>query len=572
MITGVHNERKCLNCSLVQKMREEQSIAAEPVLALSCLCEEQVICPAVFSISLTKRNRPANQNRKPMKSSHQEQIDRILEKLSQVRAQGLSCFGSDQHHFELNPPIQERLLLEFENEYRVRLPDEFRAFLLYAGNGGAGPYYGIAPLPIIRSKILDWPFEEPFEKVLDLPCPLYFRMKQASDWESEFGKTDPYQGTMYIGTQGCSYYMLLIVTGEFRGRVVYVNDDDGSTPFITHEPDFLTWYERWLDELLAGYKIFWFGMGVGGTEEELLAKLKNPTTSDLDRAEALRAYWRFPKISEESKALIPTFLSEPDLEIKASACRMIRTFELRTAEEPVGELLSAPTAELRREAIWTLMQFNPQRWSEKVSRLLYDDDQDVTETAFQTLKQAKALSRTRLLQLLNEPPNEGVLYMATYTIEWLSEDLELLLRLLEHRNDTIRFYATLGLRKIKALEAIPIVIPLLETDVDPLVRGSILHMLGELDSRQSRETLLNWTEKGDDDARLDAVDGLCKLGDERVIPVARQMLQETRSPVSYDANGRPCGGNINSIGYLVDQSLQESPNKALRKLSSKPGF
>ena len=35
--------------------------------------------PAVFSISLTKRNRPANQNRKPMKSSHQEQIDQAEE-------------------------------------------------------------------------------------------------------------------------------------------------------------------------------------------------------------------------------------------------------------------------------------------------------------------------------------------------------------------------------------------------------------------------------------------------------------------------------------------------------------
>lgn len=534
MITGVHNERKCLNCSLVQKMREEESIAAEPVLSLTCLCEEQVICPAVFSISLTKRNRPANQNRKPMKSSHQEQIDRILKKLSQVRAQGLSCFGSDQHHFELNPPIQERLLLEFENEYRVKLPDEFRAFLLYAGNGGAGPYYGIAPLPIIRSKILDWPFEEPFEKVLDLPCPLYFRMKQASDWESEFGKTDPYQGTMYIGTQGCSYYMLLIVTGEFRGRVVYVNDDDGSTPFITHEPDFLTWYERWLDELLAGQVSDWFGRSRGGTEAELQALLENPETSAADKADAIRAFWRFPDNSAETLELIPTFLSETDPDIRASACWMIRHFKLRGAEEAVAEQLSDPSPEVRQAVILTLMSFDPARWSEKVFSCLQDDDLDVTEIAFRTLQDAKQFSRSDLLDLVLVPPNESILLHALDGIEWKSEDQELLLRLLEYQNEKVRYDATLGLRKIRAWEAIETVIAALEQETDSLVRGSILQMLGELDSVVSRETLLAWMVKGDEVERMHAYEGLNNLGDERAKPLFQQLKQEKEHATQND--------------------------------------
>lgn len=502
-----------------------------------------------------------------MKPSHKEQIDRILKKFRRVREQFPDDLGAETHRYELNPPIEEQVLLDFEAEHGVRLPEEYRTFLLYAGNGGAGPYYGIAPFEK-SSDLCGSVSDGNGEEDLSLPCPLYFRMKRSDDWENEFEGVPPYQGTLYLGSQGCSYSMLLIVTGEFRGRIVYI-DEDGQTPFVTYEPDFLTWYERWLDELLGGYKIFWFGMDMGGTEAELLTLLKDPESSDLDKADALSALWRFSKISTESQALIPSFLFDSHSEVRASACRMIRHFELRYAEEAVGKLLSDSAPELRQEAILTLMEFDAPRWRDRVFARLRDPVQSVTEAAFRTLDKAGALSRTQLLALINDPPNEDIQYRAVYTIKWKPEDVDLLLKLLDHSHDMIRFYTTLGLRQISAREAVEPVIAALDHESDPLTRGSMLKLLAELDCGPSRDVLLAWAEKGDDFERLDAVAGLSQLGDERVITVAKQMLQETNTPVQYDASGFPSRRHLRSIGELVDESLSKSTSRAIRKLSSR---
>ncbi len=55
---------------------------------------------------------------------------------------------------------------------------------------------------------------------------------------------------MALNEQGSSYYGVLIVTGPYRGHVVYV-DADGACPIQFVGRDFLSWYEHWLDELLA---------------------------------------------------------------------------------------------------------------------------------------------------------------------------------------------------------------------------------------------------------------------------------------------------------------------------------
>ena len=65
------------------------------------------------------------------------QIQRILEKLNQVRRKGLTCFGAESHKFRLNPPIAESVLNGFEAKHRIRLPQHYRSFLGLAGNGGA---------------------------------------------------------------------------------------------------------------------------------------------------------------------------------------------------------------------------------------------------------------------------------------------------------------------------------------------------------------------------------------------------------------------------------------------------
>ncbi|MFD8997881.1 SMI1/KNR4 family protein [Streptomyces abikoensis] len=50
------------------------------------------------------------------------------------------------HRFELLPPLTQAELEEAECQTGVRLPEEYRTFLLEAGAGGAGPDYGSSPL------------------------------------------------------------------------------------------------------------------------------------------------------------------------------------------------------------------------------------------------------------------------------------------------------------------------------------------------------------------------------------------------------------------------------------------
>jgi len=53
--------------------------------------------------------------------------------------------GTD-HQYRLNPVLDEQAILTFEKRHNVRLPEDYRAFLLHVGNGGAGPYCGVLPL------------------------------------------------------------------------------------------------------------------------------------------------------------------------------------------------------------------------------------------------------------------------------------------------------------------------------------------------------------------------------------------------------------------------------------------
>jgi hypothetical protein len=66
--------------------------------------------------------------------------------LRRVLDPGLVVFGADEHRYRLRPPVSIEQLRDFEKLHGITLPSDYRQFLLQAGNGGAGPYYGILPL------------------------------------------------------------------------------------------------------------------------------------------------------------------------------------------------------------------------------------------------------------------------------------------------------------------------------------------------------------------------------------------------------------------------------------------
>lgn len=233
-------------------------------------------------------------------------IRRILDKLAEVRHRGLTCFVSDHHHFQLNPPIDEETIRRFEHVHGIRLPSDYRAFLVRAGNGGAGPYYGL--LPLEKCNYAGYKDRPGF---LASPSPLRPDMSDDQEREPALGgsRNDMFQGTLTLVDRGCLYYAMLVVTGAYRGRVVYVNLDHPGSPYFVHHPDFLSWYERWLDELLWGYDDAWFGIGLPGREADLVRALREGGHPDL-RHEALVTLGRLVILQPDTLEVIQTLLSD----------------------------------------------------------------------------------------------------------------------------------------------------------------------------------------------------------------------------------------------------------------------
>lgn len=259
--------------------------------------------------------------------SFEQQLNRIKEKLEAAKRADKECkvFSSKDHQYNWNKPITKDELADFEKLNHVSLPSEFSLFLTELGNGGAGPYYGIYPIKSNKH----YPYlSSPVKAHLSLPIDEWDNLI-ASHEEEEFFDT-LYQGMLPIGTQGCAYEMMLIVTGEQRGRVVYINWDHYK-PFITFEDHFLDWYERWLDEIILGYEIDWFGMNMSGDENELMQKFHQGRDEHW-RTQAIYSMGKLPEISSDTILFLEEQCQHPAKEIQKAALQMLTKYSYDTAK------------------------------------------------------------------------------------------------------------------------------------------------------------------------------------------------------------------------------------------------
>jgi len=147
----------------------------------------------------------------------------------------------------------------FERQHGVELPEDYRGFITRVGHGGpgrlggAGPDYGLHPLENWNMALWGAPTPDTMATPFSAePGHVY------EDWPAEVTSSDddePYVGTLTLSDQGCGHYSMLVVTGQARGRVA--NDAyDHTGPTFTADADFLAWYERWLDAVLASKRHF----------------------------------------------------------------------------------------------------------------------------------------------------------------------------------------------------------------------------------------------------------------------------------------------------------------------------
>jgi len=201
----------------------------------------------------------------------------IRKALIQLRetANPVQVFGAEVHGFQINPPLTEQAVRDFEERYRTALPAEYRSFLLEIGNGGAGPAYGLFRLGEMDNafKHKRWRENDGFIGILSRPFPHTKPWNDLSDepddagltedeyeerltdWERRYWNPENVNGAMPICHLGCAYRQWLVVCGPEVGNVWNDNraDRGGLAPLHQRGRErvtFLQWYNDWLEEAL----------------------------------------------------------------------------------------------------------------------------------------------------------------------------------------------------------------------------------------------------------------------------------------------------------------------------------
>lgn len=205
-----------------------------------------------------------------------ESYAQIVRDLATLRASVSEAFESNAAEFQCSAVMTEAEVLEFERAHGVRLPEEYRAFLMCVGKGGAGPGYGVFDLGECDEgfDFRAWHEGDGFVGTLRLPFPhsaawndlagmpedalsdtdaaAYERQKA----EFEAGYFAPLDGAIPICHLGCALRQWLIVSGPEAGHVWEDRraDFEGLSPLQmpgAERVSFHLWYRAWLDEELG---------------------------------------------------------------------------------------------------------------------------------------------------------------------------------------------------------------------------------------------------------------------------------------------------------------------------------
>jgi HEAT repeat protein len=475
------------------------------------------------------------------------EIDRILSKLNQVRRLDPESFGKEKHAFRLNPVLSEQAIQAFEQKHRVSLPEDYRDFLQQAGNGGAGPFYGILPLEEYASL---------FHCDLSSPSPLC--PASTSGWSKQ--KIDPpdvelpdppddwLNGSLALVNQGCAYCAVLIVTGPSRGRVVYVNLDTTDKVYFVHHRDFLSWYERWLDELLAGYETSWFGLGLPATEAEIATLLVTENQPEELMISALQTLERRSKIERPTVEALRICLTSPLPQVRAGAIGILAKHLHRNASSDVLRLLGDPSPKVREAALGALAEADEKLVSQNAPTLLKDPDVDVVISAIHHLVRQKALSFHDLKPLLASN-NPGIVRTALWASKEIGESSKILDRHFSDPDKEVRRSALL----FSTQENVESVLRRLDMEQDNEILSLVVTVLGRLNDARIVPALIQLKGHSHPFVRYNTAFALGELRDRRAIPVLKSMLSDDVFPESHSTPGM--SGTTMSIADCARFSL-----------------
>ncbi|WP_132880903.1 HEAT repeat domain-containing protein [Tamaricihabitans halophyticus] len=270
------------------------------------------------------------------------------------------------------------------------------------GDGGAGPGFGLPSLSDAYA-IVNY---DNIAGQLAAPSPLRSGVRYRDDWWDNYTDSGPdpvpHQGTIAVAHHGCDSYTVLIVTGTARGRLAMLDFTGVPGPYVLEDDDFLSWYERWLDELAAGYRIGLAEGKIPGDQQRLVDILVTDANA-ARRARAARSMLAFDDLRPATVAALANVAVDPAPEVRAEAMRVAAARVLTALVPVTRDLFNDPNATVRLAAFDALSAFGQVDLPALARRLLDDSSAEARTRAIRWLSDADELSGQDLAPLCMDP-------------------------------------------------------------------------------------------------------------------------------------------------------------------------
>jgi hypothetical protein len=168
-------------------------------------------------------------------------------------------YGADKHRWRIHERLDQPTNIRIEHDLGFPLPPSYRAYLTELGNGGAGPLFGIEPLPLQFTDATLAALQQPF---LGIEA-VHQRLQDAGIVRHEDGYYENWdrklQAALLVGTwpiayEGCGHHSRIVLHGAEAGTILAVESDGG---IFSQKADLLDWMIGWLSEHRIVYEALW---------------------------------------------------------------------------------------------------------------------------------------------------------------------------------------------------------------------------------------------------------------------------------------------------------------------------
>lgn len=247
-------------------------------------------------------------------------IRNLWEEIANDPAHADDHYAKHHHHWQMGPTVAPDAVERWEAENRLELPDEYVYYITQVGNGGACPGDRLcefppqpAPLPDIfrndppevQKRVLA-NNERKFQAYLDSmrrPSEQLSRFMSEEEWETACGSHKMREdGTLDLCAADMTFIAYLIVTGEQRGRIVYLDWDGGCAPrWAKGCANFLDWMEHFYHDLSMGWtREGWqFMWQEPGDVDALIAAFRREEGNAAYQEEVLQSFGKFQSLPKK---------------------------------------------------------------------------------------------------------------------------------------------------------------------------------------------------------------------------------------------------------------------------------